>query len=379
MFISMNKTQKTTLAIIMAVILPANLLGSQVSYSRANVVGEVKNSEEIAVSSIEAIPEAISTVSESVIAPLITETKTETKSESTGGSHNSESNSNFGSITTPCVGDLNQDGQVDSLDTAILTSFWNIQNSGSELSSADINQDGTVDGADLGLLLGNWGVCSSGTVSGDFATANNGGNTFPVTDKSNTQAPNITDIELPKLSTDESVIISGGSVTLPNTNSTNHKNTADSDGDTDTNTDQNSGGNGGGGGGHHSSGSSAQSTTTVGEVLGASTCSNPSEWTIKEYLKYGANNNPEEVKKLQAFLNTYQGSKLSITGVYESETLKAVKDFQLLHSMFILKPWADAGLLNNEKDATGYVYKTTKRWINMIACPSAGIPMPQLF
>ena len=54
-----------------------------------------------------------------------------------------------------CPADLNNDGQVDAADLAILLGAWG-PNPG---SPADINGDGNVDAADLAVLLGSWGPC----------------------------------------------------------------------------------------------------------------------------------------------------------------------------------------------------------------------------
>gem|GEM_PF-3613063 len=113
--------------------------------------------------------------------------------------------------------------------------------------------------------------------------------------------------------------------------------------------------------------------TEPGEVLGATTTTDvlPCTPYLNEYIKFGANNNPEEVKKLQTFLNSYMGEKLEVNGVYNKATYKAVKKFQLKELGEVLKPW-------HIKSATGYVYKTTKRRINMIMCQQLNIPMPSL-
>ena len=54
----------------------------------------------------------------------------------------------------PCVGDLNDDGQVNGADLGLLLGAWDTAD-----PDADLNNDGTVNGADLGLLLGAWGFC----------------------------------------------------------------------------------------------------------------------------------------------------------------------------------------------------------------------------
>ena len=91
---------------------------------------------------------------------------------------------------------------------------------------------------------------------------------------------------------------------------------------------------------------------------------------LYEYIKYGANNNPFEVKKLQSFLNGYLGLNLDVSGVYDQETYEAVKRFQHMLKYDILSPWVDNGCLPSEDIATGYVYRTTKWAINNMFCPT---------
>jgi peptidoglycan hydrolase-like protein with peptidoglycan-binding domain len=80
-------------------------------------------------------------------------------------------------------------------------------------------------------------------------------------------------------------------------------------------------------------------------------------------------NDVAEVKKLQQFLNDEIGSKLPITGYFGPLTNAAVKKFQSMHSGEVLMPW-------NLDTPTGFVFKTTKRWINLRHCSSLNIPMP---
>jgi len=96
---------------------------------------------------------------------------------------------------------------------------------------------------------------------------------------------------------------------------------------------------------------------------------------LYEYIKYGADNNPFEVKKLQAFLNGYLGLNLDVSGIYDQETYEAVKRFQGMLKYDILSPWVDNGCLPSENIATGYVYRTTKWAINNMFCPS---PKPDI-
>jgi hypothetical protein len=55
-----------------------------------------------------------------------------------------------------------------------------------------------------------------------------------------------------------------------------------------------------------------------------------------------------------------------------------VKAFQKKNHAEIIKPWIDAGYKGNIGDGTGYVYKTTKRAINMIKCVGVNEPLPDL-
>ncbi len=117
---------------------------------------------------------------------------------------------------------------------------------------------------------------------------------------------------------------------------------------------------------------SPQDNDESGEVLGE-TCG----IYLEDFIKLGADNDPEEVEKLQTFLNDHMGENLEVTGVYDTETYEAVKRFQVEYWEQVLQPWVPHGL-PTAKTPTGYVYKTTKRWINMIMCPELGIGMPDL-
>ena len=132
--------------------------------------------------------------------------------------------------------------------------------------------------------------------------------------------------------------------------------------------------------------SPAPSPAPAGEVLGEATTtpelSLPSSCAanlyLRDYLKIGMKNDPEQVKFLQTFLNE-QGANLPVTGVFGPLTKAAVKAFQKAHHDEIIKPWIDAGYdAKSMKEGTGYVYKTTKRYINMLKCKEADIPMPPL-
>jgi fibro-slime domain-containing protein len=128
-------------------------------------------------------------------------------------------------------------------------------------------------------------------------------------------------------------------------------------------------GGGGGGGGGGSFGGRRHDVNGLfggGQVLGASTGPMCEEY-IKSYIKLGGKNDPEDVKRLQTFLNEFMGAGLTISGTYDQATFDWVKKFQSMHDQSVLAPWANAGLPTG--GPTGYVYKTTKRWINLLKCP----------
>jgi hypothetical protein len=81
---------------------------------------------------------------------------------------------------------------------------------------------------------------------------------------------------------------------------------------------------------------------------------------IKSYIQLGANNNIEDVKRLETFLNTYEGMKLPVDGVFSKADEDAVKVFQGRHAD-VLSFW-------NLSKPTGYVYITTQKAINRIYC-----------
>jgi hypothetical protein len=110
-----------------------------------------------------------------------------------------------------------------------------------------------------------------------------------------------------------------------------------------------------------------------GQVLGAQTC----EIQISGYIFAGADNNPEDVRILQQFLNSHEGENLPVNGFYGPLTQAAVSRFQVKYHIDVLRPWLPFGLFS-EYLPTGNVGKTTLRLINMLLCPGTDIPMPQL-
>ena len=82
---------------------------------------------------------------------------------------------------------------------------------------------------------------------------------------------------------------------------------------------------------------------------------------LTSYLRYGANNDTAQVAKLQSFLSNYEKMNVSVTGIFDKQTENAVTAFQTKYSADIMGPW-------NKTYGTGYVYITTLKKINNIAC-----------
>jgi hypothetical protein len=83
---------------------------------------------------------------------------------------------------------------------------------------------------------------------------------------------------------------------------------------------------------------------------------------VNAYLKKGAQNDPTQVARLQAFLRGVERDEtVSVNGTFDDATYNAVVKFQEKYKEDVLAPWGvDA--------PTGYVYITTKRKINEIFC-----------
>jgi VCBS repeat-containing protein len=114
-------------------------------------------------------------------------------------------------------------------------------------------------------------------------------------------------------------------------------------------------------------GGSVLGASTTGQVLGES-CG----VYMDRHVRLGSTkNNPEQVKKLQAFLNKNLNSNLPLTGFYGPQTFAEAKKFQTKYSDEVLKPW---GLTS----ATGLVYLSTLRQINNLECPELSLALPAL-
>ncbi len=120
-------------------------------------------------------------------------------------------------------------------------------------------------------------------------------------------------------------------------------------------------GTGGGGGGSPFFASSFGSGATINGPL---TCP-----LLNSYLRYGDNNDPTEVLKLQAFLQRNQGLDVDVTGTFDLKTLAGVNAFQTKYLGEVMGPW-------DATRSSGYVYITTKKKVNEIACATAFIINP---
>jgi len=78
-------------------------------------------------------------------------------------------------------------------------------------------------------------------------------------------------------------------------------------------------------------------------------------------MRYGANNNVNDVVALQNFLKNVEKLNVDVNGTFDQKTHNAVVAFQNKYSDVVLAPW---GL----RSGTGYVYITTIKKINQIAC-----------
>jgi parallel beta-helix repeat protein len=76
-------------------------------------------------------------------------------------------------------------------------------------------------------------------------------------------------------------------------------------------------------------------------------------------VRFGLNNNINDVKLLEQFLNTYEGTNLPVNGIYETADFNAVVKWQEKYAADILTPW---GLTKG----TGYVFTTSLKKIKEI-------------
>lgn len=90
---------------------------------------------------------------------------------------------------------------------------------------------------------------------------------------------------------------------------------------------------------------------------------------ITSNIEFGRRNNPEDVRRLQTFLNRVQGEVLIVDGEYKLVDVNAVKRFQS-NNPEVLRFW-------NLNKPTGSVFITTRKRINTIQCEyETGIKCP---
>lgn len=87
----------------------------------------------------------------------------------------------------------------------------------------------------------------------------------------------------------------------------------------------------------------------------------PSVDFISSFMRRGIDNDPSEVKKLQYFLNRYEGANLPLDGVFDTAVENSVKSFQAKYASEVLSPWGIVA-------PSGIVYITTAGAINRIFC-----------
>ena len=107
------------------------------------------------------------------------------------------------------------------------------------------------------------------------------------------------------------------------------------------------------------------STTAIASVINI-----PCTEYLKSYIKLGEANDPYEVKKLELFLNAFEGFNLPVDGIYDQRDFEAVGVFQERYFNDVLAPWGHT-------EATGYVYYTTRKKVNEIYCKSLFPLTPQ--
>ena len=82
---------------------------------------------------------------------------------------------------------------------------------------------------------------------------------------------------------------------------------------------------------------------------------------LNTYIRYGYNNDSQDVLKLEKFLNTYEEENLEENGIFDQEDENAVKRFQIKYRSIVMDPWG-------MDSPSGFVYTTTRNHINALEC-----------
>lgn len=139
---------------------------------------------------------------------------------------------------------------------------------------------------------------------------------------------------------------------------------------TSTNPSNNGGDNNGNNGGSTGSTSSGGSSSSSGSFVSPIFASVPTFSTtsvaltcplITTFMQIGGANDSADVLRLQTFLKHIEGLDVDQTGIFDQKTEAGVKAFQAKYLSDIMGPW-------HASAPTGYVYITTKKKINQIAC-----------
>lgn len=107
---------------------------------------------------------------------------------------------------------------------------------------------------------------------------------------------------------------------------------------------------------------------TPGTIIteNGSTCS--TRVTFSAPIDTTLTNNSNDVKKLEQFLNDYEGERLPINGIYEARDVEAVKRWQLKYKSYILDPM-------RLKQPTGTIYTLSMRHIERQSTAACGQPI----
>lgn len=132
------------------------------------------------------------------------------------------------------------------------------------------------------------------------------------------------------------------------------ENAADND---ETNAAQSVGGGGGGSSATTTSATSTEATSVESTLDVVASC----DMYLTTFIKPGANNDSEQVTRLQSLLNESEGANLTVNGTYDAATIAAVHAFQTKYAGDILTPWGVT-------KSTGFVYLTTRKKVNEVYC-----------
>ncbi len=108
--------------------------------------------------------------------------------------------------------------------------------------------------------------------------------------------------------------------------------------------------------------------TKPGTIITGNGSSCPSRVVLSSPVDTTLTNNSNDVKKLEQFLNGYEGERLPVNGIYEARDVEAVKRWQLKYKSYILDPM-------RLKQPTGTIYTLSMRHIERQTTSSCGEPV----